>query len=82
MDIVDEMVARLLELVAESSKVQDLEVGREQAREIGEKLNDAGGFSLMRNIAHMARDQGKEQGQPHALGYIERWWDGIGEWRS
>ncbi|GEM_PF-2096654 len=79
-DIIDGLVARLLDLVAKSSKVQDLEVGREQAREIGEKLNSIGGFKLMRNIAHIASDQGKKQGQPYALGYIERWWDGIGDW--
>ncbi len=78
----DSWVGRLLELVLESSKVQDLAVGREEARLIGDEINRAGGFDLMREVAHMSSDLGKQQGQPFSLGYIERWWDGIGSWRS
>lgn len=36
----------------------------------------------MQEIAHRVRDLGKQRDQPHALGYVERWWNGIGEWRA
>lgn len=79
---IDSWTQKLLALTAESAKVQDLATGRKEAREIGEEINTVGWFRLMREVAHRARDLGREQKQPFALGYIERWWDGIGSWRG
>lgn len=77
---VDAWAGKLLLLVEASSRVQDLAVGREEARTIGEEINAAGGFDLMREVAHRTRDLGRKQ--PFALGYVERWWNGIGGWMS
>jgi hypothetical protein len=74
--------ARLLDLVAQAVAANTLDVGREEARRIGEEINAQGGFELMREVAHQARDLGRQQGQRYALGYVERWWNGIGEWRA
>ncbi len=74
--------ARLLELTAEAARTQDMGPGRDAARAIGEEIDRAGGFGLMREVAHAARDMGRIKGQPFALGYVERWWNGIGGWRS
>jgi len=70
----------LLLLVEQSAKVQNLDVGRERAVAIGEEINQAGGFLLMKEVAHLTRDLGRERKQPFALGYVERWWSGIGRW--
>lgn len=79
---IEQWAQKLLVLVEGASRVQDLGVGREDAREIGEEISAAGGFDLMREVAHRARDLGRLNGQPFALGYIERWWNGIGGWMS
>lgn len=79
---VEQWAKSLLVLVGDSSRMQDLGVGREEARTIGGEINAAGGFDLMREVAHRARDLGRLNGQPFALGYIERWWNGIGSWMS
>lgn len=81
-DRIDTWAEKLLELVEESAKVQDLAMGRERAMEIGEEIKSAGGFPLMKEVAHRTRDLGRERAQPHALGYVERWWNGIGRWMS
>ena len=78
----DEWSVELLTLVEASSKVQDLAVGQDKARIIGEEINKVGGFDLMREVAHRTRDLGREQGQMFAMGYVERWWNGIDRWRS
>jgi hypothetical protein len=79
---IDAWAVRLLELAAEAGRIQDLAAGRGEARSIGEEIDLAGGFELMRTVAHRTRDMGKDRGQPFALGYVERWWNGIGDWRS
>ncbi len=56
---VEDWAQRLLILVEASSRVQDLAVGREEARAIGEEINAAGGFDLMREVADRARDLGR-----------------------
>jgi hypothetical protein len=77
---IDQWAQKLLILAEGSSRVQDLAIGREEARIIGEEINTAGGFDLMREVARRTRDLGRKQ--PFALGYVERWWNGIGGWRS
>jgi len=79
---VDEWARKLLVLVEGSSRVQDLAAGRDEARAIGEEIDSAGGFDLMREVAHRTRDLGRLSKQPFALGYVERWWNGIGRWMS
>jgi len=73
---------RLLDLVEQAVAANTLDVGRAEARRIGEEINAQGGFELMREVAHRTRDLGRQRGQRYALGYVERWWNGIGEWRA
>lgn len=79
---IEQWAQKLLVLVGGAARVQDLAAGRDEARAIGEEINEAGGFELMREVAHRTRDLGRLNGQPFALGYIERWWNGIGGWMS
>jgi hypothetical protein len=79
---IDAWANELLALVESSSEVQDLAVGQDRARVIGREINDVGGFQLMREVAYRTRDLGLQKGQRFALGYVERWWDGIGRWKS
>ncbi len=80
--LIDSWADKLLALVEESASVQDLSVGRDRAVEIGEEINTAGGFHLMREVARRTAEIGMTRKQPHALGYVERWWNGIGRWMS
>jgi hypothetical protein len=79
---VDAWAEALLGLVFESEGMQDLGVGRDEARALGEEIYGSGGFALMREVALRARDLGLLRGQRFALGYIERWWSGIGPWQA
>lgn len=78
----EERVETLVGLVRKASAAQDLEVGREEARAIGEQIEREGGFALMKEVAERVRDAGRGRGLPFALGYIERWWNGIGRWMA
>ena len=75
-------VEQLLDLVRQSTAANTLDVGRTEARGIGKAIHADGGFSLMQHIAKLTGEQGKAQGLRYAQGYIERWWNGIGEWRA
>lgn len=81
-ELIDSWADKLLALVEESAGVQDLSVGRDREVDIGEEINTAGGFLLMKVVARRTGELGRMGKQPHALGYVERWWNGIGRWMS
>ena len=55
---------------------------REEVKEIGEFLNDIGGFTLMNAVLWRAESLSLQHERGSILRNIEMAWDGIGEWRG
>ncbi|CAG0936478.1 hypothetical protein TFLX_05353 [Thermoflexales bacterium] len=73
---------QLLSLAQKAKAARTLEEDRAEARRIGSELNWLGGMDLMRKVAHQVQELGRSSGFSDALGFVERWWSGIGDWRS
>lgn len=46
-----------------------------ECREIGKRLNEAGGFALMQDAYREARSRNR------AVSVVQAYWDGVGDWR-
>jgi hypothetical protein len=52
------------------------EATRERVRQIGNRLNDQGGFSLMQQVHSLVAESGSRM---HAR-ILEGYWGGVGDW--
>lgn len=67
----DELLALLTDYLKREPKTL------ERIREIGEQLNQEGGFELMQRVAYMVRAR-----DPLKASWLNNAWDGIGYWMS
>jgi len=75
--------AQQLYLLAEKT-LHDVNVKGWEAHRIGEEICEAGGFQLMQIVVQRVRAIEKEHGgwRGFAGPTVERWWDGIGNWKA
>jgi hypothetical protein len=75
--------AQQLYLLAKNT-LHDLNVDGSEARVIGEEICAKGGFELMQKVIGRVRgiERERREGYGFAVPTVERWWDGIGNWRA
>jgi hypothetical protein len=72
----DELFGQLRELTKRWTIHEDIPKSQQyECREIGRKLNDAGGMRLMTEAYYDAR------GANPAASTVQAYWDGVGDWR-
>lgn len=70
------LTEQLCELTSRWTEYEDIPGSQKsECRQIGEKLNDLGGISAMRDAYYEAK------GRNRAASSIQPFWDGVGEWR-
>ena len=87
---INRWAGQLYGLTVASSK--DFHAGEEKARRIGDEIIEVHGDyqeslhcnhrDFMRLVAKRAVEIGRRRENYAVIGYIERWWDGIGGWQA